>query len=98
MPSLAEHCAQATRTFGQPFTKVHEWLDACHDLRGYGGVAHRRKRHHLAGVREIARMYGPQAARAAHQHIVADLEQIGWKGPFPCNERHCEQLGLWVAR
>jgi hypothetical protein len=98
MPTLEEHCAESISTYGQGFREVHVWLDACHDLPGCGGVAHRRKRHHEAGIAEVAHLWGPKAAEAARQHILSDLKQVGWTGPFPLNERHCERMGLWVTR
>jgi hypothetical protein len=98
MPSISEHCKEAQATFGKPYTQVHEWLDACHDLPGYGGVAHRRKRHHMEGLAYIRQTWGDEAANVARQHIMSDLKQIGWTGEFPQNERHCEQLGLWITR
>ena len=98
MPHPKVHALEAESTFGKPFTEVHYWLDAFHDVPGYGGVAHRRKRHHLAGIAEVRRMWGDVAAQVARQHIMADLKQVGWTGPFPMNEKHCERMGLWVTR
>ena len=98
MPHPKVHAEDSIRVFGQSFIQVHEWLDAFHDVPGYGGVAHRRKRHHQAGINEIRRMWGETAAQAAHQHIMADLEQVGWTGQFPKDEADCIKLGLWITR
>jgi len=98
MPSVKAHCEAAERTFGKPYTEVHEWLDAFYKTPGFGGIAHRRKRHHLKGIMEISEMWGERAADVARQHIKMDLEQIDWKGPFPIDEDHCIKLGLWVTR
>ena len=84
--------------FGKPYREVHEWLDAFHHTPGLGGVAHRRKRHHMQGVNEVRQKWGDEAAKVARLHIKMDLAQINWSGPFPRDEKHCEELGLWVTR
>lgn len=98
MPSLQEHCAETVEAMGQPYMQVHKWLDEWHSVPGYGGLAHRRKRHHMAGIMEVRRMWGEEAAEAARLHILSDLKQVGWTGTFPINEQHCQKLGLWVTR
>lgn len=86
------------RAFGKPFEEVHKWLDEFHDKPGYGGVQHRRIRHHLKGIMEVSEKWGEDSADAARQHINMDLEQVGWKGPFPMDEQHCITLGLWKTK
>ena len=98
MPSFEDHCVESITLFGKAFGEVHQWLDECHDRPGYGGVAHRRLRHHQDGVLYVQHRWGIDAAKAARQHIISDLKQVGWTGVFPQNERHCIQLGLWVTR
>lgn len=98
MPRRGEHEDDSVRLFGAPHTAVHKWLDEFHDVPGCGGVAHRKKRHHLAGVEQVRRIWGDVAADVAHRHIVMDLVQVGWDGPFPRDEKHCEELGLWVTK
>ena len=62
------------------------------------GMRHRKKRHHLAGIEEVRRLWGDEAAEAARQHIITDLELDGWRGtehPFPKDEDHYQRLGLF---
>lgn len=98
MPHPDVHCAETEKRFGKPYREVHEWLDAFAFTPGLGGVAHRKKRHHLQGIIEAGNLWGDEAADVARYHIQMDLDQVGWKGPFPLNESHCEQMGLWVTR
>lgn len=96
LTSVAASCVAA-------IARLHRYMRVRRQLiygAGYYCIqaAHRRKRHHEAGIAEIMHKWGPKAAEAARQHIMADLKQVGWTGPFPLNERHCERMGLWVTR
>ena len=72
-----EHCAECVRILGKPFEEVHLWLDfyAATPL----GARHRRRRHHLAGITEVRRLWGDEAAEAARMHVIADLKMEGWR-------------------
>jgi hypothetical protein len=96
MPLLELHCHDSFLLFGKEFEKVHRWLDAFAGTPEYG-YRHRCKRHHLAGIAEVARLFGGQAALAARQHIIADLKEEGWteSDPFPRDEWHYKQIGLY---
>lgn len=91
-----EHCAESVILFGEPFEQVHRWLDEFAGKKPYG-MKHRRVRHHLAGIWEVERIWGPDAAKAARQHIVSDLMMEGWKegDHFPVNETDYVKMGLF---
>ena len=93
---LDEHCAQSLTSFGKEYREVHIWLDEFAHSKEYG-MRHRRKRHHLAGIEEIRRLWGDEAAKAAKQHIEADLRLEGWNEtyPFPKDENDYVQMGLF---
>lgn len=96
MPKLEFHCKESLLLLGKEHEEVHNWLDAFAGAPEYG-FRHRHKRHHLAGIDEVARLFGDQAALAARQHIIADLQEEGWteSDPFPRDERHYRQLGFY---
>ena len=96
MPSFKEHCEESIKLFGEPFEAVHLWLDEFAGRPPYG-MKHRRLRHHQAGVEEVRRRWGDQAAAAARQHIISDLKMEGWgEGQrFPINERDYVAMGLF---
>jgi hypothetical protein len=82
--TFEEHCRQALATFGRDHAAVHRGLDEFHGVPGIG--ARRRKfRHHEQGIAKAERLFGPEAAKAARQHIESDLRQEGWTeaAPFP---------------
>jgi len=91
-----EHCAESVVLFGEPFEHIHRWLDEFAGKKPYG-MKHRRLRHHFAGVREVERLWGPAAARAAKQHIISDLMMEGWKegDRFPVDEADYVRMGLF---
>ncbi len=91
-----EHCDESQKSFGKPYKEVHIWLDEFAGKPPYG-MKHRRVRHHLAGVKEIERMYGTEAAKAACQHIISDLKMEGWteSDHFPENEKDYVRMGLF---
>lgn len=96
MSKFDEHCADSLKTFGNGFPEVHIWLDEFAGTPEYG-FRHRRKRHHEAGIRQVAEMFGEEAALAAWQHIIADLKQEGWteQDHFPRDETDYVRMGLY---
>lgn len=96
MARFEDHCAESERLFGKAFAEVHRWLDEYAGQPGIGS-RHRRKRHHEAGIREAARLFGPDAEAVARQHILTDLKEEDWNegDPFPVDEDHYVRLGLW---
>ena len=89
-----DHCADSIRLFGDGFEEVHLWLD---EFAATLGARHRRKRHHLAGIQEVRRRWGDQAAEAARQHIVSDLKEEGWQehDRIPADEQDYLKMGLF---
>ena len=96
MPSLQEHCMESLTSFGKPFVEVHRWLDEFAGNETFG-MRHRKKRHHLAGIEEVRRRLGEEAALAARQHILCDLKQEGWteSDRIPKNEADYVRMGLF---
>jgi len=96
MASFEKHCEESFRLFDEAWEDVHRWLDAYAGTPEYG-FHHRKKRHHEAGIHEVARLFGPEAAKAARQHIITDLKEEGWteSDPFPQNEEHYVMMGLF---
>src|SRR5690242_14820614 len=74
VPSFAQHCSETTSALGKPFEEIHRWLDEFAGKPPYG-MRHRRLRHHEAGVEEVRKRWGHEAAEAARLHIIADLKQ-----------------------
>ena len=77
MPSFPQHCTETTVLLGEPFEEVHRWLDEFAGQPPHG-MRHRKRRHHLAGIDQVRKLWGDQAAKAARLHIIADLKQEGW--------------------
>jgi hypothetical protein len=96
MSSLEEHCAETLRLLGKPFPEVHQWLDEFAGKPPHG-MRHRQFRHHLAGIEEVRRKWGNEAAAAARQHIITDLKMEGWTEdqPFPRDQKHYVKMGLF---
>ena len=96
MAAFDQHCAEAQQTFGSPYAEVHRWLDEFAGQPPHG-MRHRKKRHHLAGIEEVRKQWGDEAAAAARQHILTDLKLEGWQptDPFPKDEAHYQKLGLF---
>jgi hypothetical protein len=69
MPKFEVHCQDCVRELGEPFEKVHQWLD---ELFAYCGADHRDIRHNNLGIEKVRQMWGDRAAEAARIHIVAD--------------------------
>ena len=91
-----EHCTESIILFGEPFEQVHLWLDEFAGIKPYG-MKHRKKRHHLAGILEVEKLYGEKAALVARQHIISDLKMEGWQDSdhFPENENDYVNMGLF---
>jgi hypothetical protein len=66
-----EHCQECAEKRGNPWDKVHAWLEATAG-EYWPWVGHRQIRHHTEGVEEVRRMWGDEAAEAAELHIIAD--------------------------
>jgi len=82
--------------FGSPYAEVHRWLD---EFAGSPeqGMRHRRKRHHLAGIEEAAKIFGEDARVAAKQHVITDLKEEGWMegDRFPADEHDYVKIGFF---
>ena len=91
-----DHCAESARMFGNSFAEVHRWLDEFAGSPGHR-MRHRRKRHHLAGIEEAAKLFGENARSAAMQHVITDLKEEGWtdRDRFPANERDYVKMGFF---
>jgi len=96
MPSLTEHCAETIVVLGKPFEEMHRWLDEFAGQPPYE-MRHRKLRYHLAGIKQVRKVWGDRAAEAAWLHIMADLKQEGWTEdmPFPRDEQHYKGMGLF---
>jgi hypothetical protein len=96
MPSFVQHCAETVARLGRPFEQVHLWLDEFAGKPPYG-MRHRRVRHHLAGIEQVRKLWGDEAAEAARLHVVADLKGEGWKesDPFPKDEQDYKRMGFF---
>ena len=96
MPRIEDHCAESLVLFGATWEPLHRWMDEFAHSERYG-MRHRRVRHHESGVREAARLFGPEAGPVARQHILADLKEEGWKDgdPFPRDEAAYVRMGLF---
>ena len=96
MPSFQQHCEESVRLFGEPFEQVHRGLDEFAG-RPPHGMRHRKFRHHGAGIEEVRKRWGEEAAAAARQHIIADLKMEGWTEDlrFPKDEQDYVQMGLF---
>lgn len=93
---LEDHEKESIKLFGKPYTKVHRWLDEFAGTKQYG-MRHRKKRHHLEGLKEIEELFGKEYVEVARQHIVSDLKEEGWteSDPFPKNEEDYIKMGLF---
>ena len=61
-------------------------------------MKHRRMRHHISGLKEVARIFGDEADKAARQHIIiSDIKEEGSTetDPFPKDERHYVEMCLF---
>lgn len=96
MPTFKDHCAESFKTFGKEFAEVHLCLDEFAGTPEYG-FRHRKKRHHEAGIKIVAELFGVDAALAARQHIISDLKQEGWteQDHFPRDEADYVRMGLF---
>lgn len=69
MAKFEEHCLDCAKELGEPFPKVHIWLDGLFIILRH---KHREVRHHQDGVEEVRKMWGDMAAKAAEIHIKRD--------------------------
>ncbi len=76
MAKVKTHIEDCERILGEPFEKVHRWLDAF--ARKWKPEIyleyHRQFRHHAEGVKKVGEMWGFYAERAAKLHIIRDNE------------------------
>jgi len=94
MPSLKQHMNDCESALGKGHERVHRWLDEFtiveKDGQLYFDMNHRRHRHTKEGIQEILMMWGSDAARAAHIHIMADEHEIPTKdrilGRYPAED------------
>lgn len=96
MASFEEHCQRCEEILGEPFPRVHLWLDEFF-MKSPWGTRHRHLRHHRKGIEEVRRLWGDRAALAAEIHIRQDLEMEGWPGdrPIPKDGEEFRKAGLW---
>jgi hypothetical protein len=94
---LEDHEKRSLDYFGAEYTEVHKWLDEFAGMP-HCGMKHRKFRHHLAGIEEVRKMWGDEAAAVAKLHITDDFKWLeGWKDgdPFPKDEKHYVEMGLF---
>jgi hypothetical protein len=98
MMNYKEHCRRSVDILGEECREVHWWLDefAC-DENGRLDDTHRRKRHHKAGIKQVGRMWGDQAAEAARLHILDDLREggEGFDAEIADDEEDYVRKGYW---
>lgn len=96
MPAFEQHCNETLALLGKPYGEVHGWLDGFAGKPPYG-MRHRKLRHHLAGIEQVRRKWGNEAAEAAKQHIISDLKTEGWTEdqPLPRDQEHYVRIGLF---
>ena len=88
MASLIEHCRECETELGEPFSRVHEWLD---ELQAEYGPMHRPFRHHTDGVEDVRKLWGDRSAEAAEIHIRRDTG-----GLIPTPEELREHWGIRI--
>jgi hypothetical protein len=71
---LAGHEKSCVKTFGNPFSEVHLFLDSF--SRKYRGFSHRVLLHHSLGVELCVKKFGCQAGAAAIQHIMDEMGMV----------------------
>lgn len=69
-----DHCDECQKILGNPWECVHKWLDEF-AIKYFPMTWHRAFRHHKAGVEEIRKMWGDEAAKAAEIHIRMDFPE-----------------------
>jgi hypothetical protein len=94
--TFEQHCLESLKTFGNMFEEVHLWLDEYAGSPEYG-YRHRKKRHHVEGIRQAIALFGEKAGNVAMQHIISDLQLDGWKlgDPFPKDEADYIRIGFF---
>ena len=93
---LEDHEKESVELFGKPFTEVHKWLDEFAHSQQYG-MRHRKKRHHLEGLKQIKEIFGAEFVPPARQHIISDLKDEGWteNDRLPKDEKDYVDMGLF---
>ncbi len=68
-----EHVEICLQKFGDRYKEIHRFLDQyfC-DF----GIWHRRIFHHQEGLKLIEEKFGPDARKAAEQHIIDDIGHV----------------------
>jgi len=78
--SLKQHISDCESALGDGHERVHRWLDEFTVVeRGgqfYFDMNHRSHRHTKEGIKKDLEMWGSDAARAAHIHIIADEHEV----------------------
>ena len=76
MAHFKTHCEDCVKELGEPFEKVHRWLD---EYAIVFGPQHRHVRHHNEGIEKVRQMWGNKAAKAAEIHIRRDFDgKVPW--------------------
>ena len=75
---------------------MHKWLDEFAG-RPPHGMKHRKFRHNQLGIAEVRRRWGPEAAAAARDHVIADLKLDAWEEcqGIPRDQADYERRGLY---
>jgi hypothetical protein len=89
MADYKEHCDDCEKQLGKAYSVVHRWLDEFSFSRGTFRPEHRMIRHHKAGIEEVRKKWGDEAALAAEIHISKDFN-----GKIP-TEEECKRLTLF---
>jgi len=95
MMTFEQHCRQSEEVLGSSFEEVHKYLDFYFSFPMWD--KHRRKRHNKKGIKEVERLYGHEAAKAAYLHIVSDLKMDNWTPDMgiPEDEDDYMRMGLY---
>lgn len=74
MAAAVTHAQSSVRKFGgsvEDFLPIHEWFDATKEL--VGDFRHRAMRHHMTGVMECIRIFGPTITLSTGRVIPTQL-------------------------
>lgn len=72
-----QHYDNCLRELGKGWGNVHQWMDK-HAGITFPEIAHRCITHHQAGIEEVRKMWGDEAAKAAEMHVRDDMEWAGY--------------------
>lgn len=74
MAKIKTHCEDCVQVLGNPYKKVHEWMDFY--AKKYNPMLylerHRQYRHHAEGVKKAEELFGYYGGLAAKLHIIRD--------------------------